>query len=362
VQGEFAAAPPNIVTATSRAIFSHNVTPTQPHQGAIVDDDGETPRDEFGATLNRHAECSDCHNPHNSYIDPPSHNPSTENPLGWTASGRNFATTGVEATYTGVAAGARPTYKLLDGIVEPLTAEYQLCFKCHSSYTTLPSNAGMAPDSMIYDQAVQFNPANPSFHPVTSAGKNQTKAMQRSLDHAAGDKLLWNFQTTDTIRCTNCHADPSVSNANGGAGQNSAPHASYNKYVLLRRYVNDPNTSSSLLNDFDLCFGCHSQGPFVSEGSADTNWGEHAKHVNEEGIGCVECHGTIHSTTNISGNPGLARLIQFGPSATPYNASTPLWTPVITNGVLAGGACALKCHGETHNGTSDYRYTYNPDK
>ena len=362
IQAQYAASPANVVTATARTYFSHDVVPTKAHQGAIVSDDGgERLVDEFGGVLNRHAECSDCHNPHASYVDPPTTNLSTLTPVGWTASGLNYATTGVQADYTGVPAGGSPAYTLLDGVVQPLTAEYQLCFKCHSSYTTLPSNAGMNATSQINDQAVEFNPANPSFHPVTKQGTNQTTAMKNSLAHANGSKLLWNFKTTDTIRCTNCHAEPTVSNSKGGAGQVSAPHASYNASILLRRYEEAANGTSAVGgSDYDLCFGCHSQGPFTNEGSADTNWGDHFKHVGEADLRCAECHGDIHSTTNAAGSVGSSRLMQFSSNATAYRAGTPLWSPVVTGGVQNGGSCALVCHGQRHTGSGDYRYTYTP--
>ena len=362
IQAQYAAAPANAETATSRTYFSHDVAATKAHQGAIIDEDGgERLVDEFGGVLNRHAECSDCHNPHASYIDPPTTNVSTLAPAGWTASGLNYATTGVEADYAGVTAGGSPAFSLLDGVVQPLTAEYQLCFKCHSSYTQLPSNAGMNATSQINDQAVEFNPANPSFHPVTKQGTNQTAAMKNSLLHASGPKLLWNFKSTDTIRCTSCHAEPTVSNSKGGAGQASAPHASFNKFILLRRYEAAADGTSAVSgSDYDLCFGCHSQGPFTNEGSADTNWGDHFKHVGESDLRCAECHGDIHSTTTTAGTVGNTRLMQFSANARAYRAGTPLWAPVITGGVQNGGSCALVCHGKTHTGSGDYRYTYTP--
>jgi hypothetical protein len=215
--------------------------------------------------------------------------------------------------------------------------------------------------SQINDQAVEFNPANPSFHPVTAAGTNKTTAMKNSLLHASGPKLLWNFTVNDTIRCTNCHADPAVSNSNGGAGQVSASHGSDNKYILLRRYEAATNGSSAVWgSDYDLCFGCHSQSPFAEGGSADTNWADHSFHVGDEGIRCAECHGDIHSTTNTAGSVGMTRLLKFGPRATVYDPSAPMWAPIITSGVQNGGTCALRCHGVVHNGSSKFSYSYTP--
>ncbi|MEI8083876.1 MAG: cytochrome c3 family protein [Actinomycetes bacterium] len=364
VKDQFAIAPPNVVTATSRSFYSHDVSAlaTKAHEGALVDSEGgETVTDEFGGVVNRHSECSDCHNPHASYIDPPTTDVSKMTPNGWTLSGRDYATPGVQADYTGVAAGAVPALTLLDGTSQPLTTEYQLCYKCHSSYTQLPSNVGMDATSMIYDQAVEFNPANPSYHPVTAAGKNQTTAMKNSLRNASGPRLLWNFQSTDTIRCTNCHSQPSVSNTNGGAGQNSATHGSFNKFLLLRRYEASTNGTSSVDGtDYDLCFGCHSDQPFSIEGSADTNWADHYLHVSQENLRCAECHGEIHSSTNVAGQVGYSRLIKFGPDVTAATGASPIWTALTSGGVQNGGTCTLVCHGTRHSGGAKFSYRYTP--
>ncbi len=154
-----------------------------------------TPVEEFKATLNRHAECTDCHNPHSSFI-------STGKPLstmtatGWTASGRIQRVSGVAVT-NGAAGQAPTSYTFLNGVTDPLSAEYQLCFKCHSSYTTLPAGAA--------DIALEFNPAVKSYHPVEAPGKNTSTAMANSLAGTSSYKI-WSFKVGDTVRCLHCHA------------------------------------------------------------------------------------------------------------------------------------------------------------
>ena len=115
------------------------------------------------------------------------------------------------------AAGAAPAYTFLDGARDRATLEYQLCFKCHSGSTVLPSNAGFTPSLYALDKAIEFNPANASYHPIEAAGTNQTPQMAASLAGSSPFKQ-WNFSTTSTIRCLDCHAssdrfDPSAPQA-----------------------------------------------------------------------------------------------------------------------------------------------------
>src|SRR5262249_30581555 len=105
----------------------------------------------------RHAECEDCHNPHVARADeiaPPA--PEAPTTL--------LGVSGV-AVLNG-APGFRPGYVFIaasDTATAPF-AEYQICFKCHSSWTTQP--AGQT------DLAMALNPANPSHHPVEAQGAN----------------------------------------------------------------------------------------------------------------------------------------------------------------------------------------------
>ncbi len=136
-----------------------------------------------GATFagaNRHAECVDCHNPHAAND---------------TAKLGGVARVGV----TNGAAGATATFTLKPASDGSAVKEYELCFKCHASYTTLP--AGKT------DKAVELNPANASFHPVEAAGKNATAAMNASL---AGGTGLPHLTATSVITCADCHGSDAL--------------------------------------------------------------------------------------------------------------------------------------------------------
>jgi predicted CXXCH cytochrome family protein len=355
VSDEYAAA---TVGGVSVAGFSHNVPASagNPHSGRATDDDaGATPTDEFGGVANRHAECSDCHNPHGSAGAPAS----TQVKVGtvgdgWTASARIGGVSGVDVT--GFNAGV-PTFKFLNGTSDAPTREFQLCFKCHSSFTKLPAGAA--------DTAAQFDPANPanaggSFHPVETAGTNKSTAMANSL--AGG--TYWNFTTSGTVRCVHCHASSAVSVSGGfiPSDVHAAPaNSPLRKGILLGNY--NPSTSpitglqSGLAANYSLCLSCHASGAFTSGSSSATNFSDHAKHIGE-GFGCPTCHyETQHSSSGTTGvaNAGL-RLVRLAPSTglspnavsitrTSLNATT--WTVRVS--------CAFVCHNKDHN--ENYSYT-----
>jgi hypothetical protein len=296
------------------------------------------------------------------------------------------------------APGSAPTYTFLSGVTDsvneddpvtnlnPITLEYQLCFKCHSGFTNLPTNNPLKPSRDALDKGVELNPNNASFHPVEAKGKNETVAMQASLDGASPYKL-WNFNTTSTIRCLNCHAggatDPAATPPLPLPGTSLAPHASSNRGILLENYkdrvlkprvdvvVGGVAVDKAAYNagDFALCYVCHAEAPFVLNGtsSSATNFSLHSVHLNEyagkgdpgtdidvagDGGGnaiCAECHFRIHSTTNKVSEPGGSRLVNFAPNVVQFvpvsGPAEPItWTP----GVTSGGSCTLTCHLHKH--------------
>ncbi|MEP7191888.1 MAG: cytochrome c3 family protein [Actinomycetota bacterium] len=342
---------------TTRDYYSHDAMAPSTHTRSELD--------EFGGVSNRHSECADCHNSHKARATPDS----AQTADGWDASGRLAGVSGVSVANG--AAGAAPTYTFLNGITNVITREYQLCFKCHSGSTVLPPPISGKPSTDYLDKAVEFNPANPSFHPVEAAGKNQTPKMAESLAGTSPYKL-WNFTPTSTIRCLNCHASSSTPDASAipapAVDGVLAPHTSSNRGILLRNYkdrvLKETNAAYSA-GDFALCYVCHAEAPFSSETSTATNFKLHGLHITElatsgdggtdidtPGAGqgnaiCAECHFRLHSATNKVGTqtvPG-SRLVNFAPNVTP-NGGTLSWTP----GSTGSGSCTLTCHGQKHSG------------
>ncbi len=338
----------------TRSYYRHDTTVTTNHTASTDN--------EFGGVSNRHTECGDCHSGHKA-----SPTDTTETIGGWGASGRIAGASGVSVVNG--PAGTAPAYSFLDGDGSPVVAEYQLCLKCHSGFTSLPSNDGFSPSQYVLDKGVELNPNNASFHPVEAMGANQTVMMSSSLAGSSPYKL-WNFTTSGTVRCTNCHAgEGSYSTApTTPVGGDLAPHASSNRGILLQNYRDRELKSSNEYydaSDFALCYLCHSEAPFVQGGDAtDTNFVYHGMHVSDirgEGAGgtdidtpgagagnalCAECHYRPHSTAFAPGtqtNSGT-RLVSFAPDVQPNRAGVLSWT----QGATGHGTCSLLCHGMNH--------------
>ena len=217
--------------------------------------------DEFSGRLNRHAECADCHQPHysNSSLG-------VQTTSGWTASGAIKGASGVAVTNIATA-GAAPTYAWQ----LTTTLEYQLCFKCHSGFTTLSSGAR--------DKGIEFNPANGSFHPVEAKGTNGTPKMLVSLAGSSPYKL-WNFVLAGTVRCTHCHGNPRTREpGTPAADARQAPHSSKYEGVLIANYRRTlkPADQPYAAADFALCYLCHGEAGITD--TKDTNFSFHKKHV-----------------------------------------------------------------------------------
>jgi len=261
---------------------------------------------------NRHAECEDCHDPHVSRAD--------AGPLGNEASKLTLGASRVLVS-NGVA-GSRPLYTFVPGSDTLTTpdAEYQLCFKCHSSWTTQP--AGQT------DLALALNPANPSIHPVEDTGRNP---MISVAAFAPG------WTASSITRCGDCHG--------ADFGSVLGPHGSVNQFLLRRPSPAsaDPRTMGSN----ELCFLCHSYDVYANPASpasvrAASRWNAptvengHAEHVGSEQVPCWACHVTHGSST-------LPYLMVTGrsPGLLAYTSDA------------TGGSCTTSCHV-----TETYRVNY----
>jgi predicted CXXCH cytochrome family protein len=337
--------PPN--QATSRAYYQHDPSL---EQGAL-------------GTANA---CADCHNPHDINSDP-----GVETDAGWTPSGR--------------------TYGATDSSDQRIDLEYRLCFKCHASPATLPSNADQPPSRYALDKAVEVDPGNASYHPIEAAGTNASTAMANSLLGTSPYKL-WSFTPASTIRCVSCHADARIAEA-AIANDETVPadadlpvHASPERGILIAPYqdrvLNGPIEPYQAA-DFGLCYVCHSEAPFVDESGdvrgppdtpLDSNFRYHGFHLShnlqghgatalgldidtaEAGVGpaiCAECHFRIHSTAFAVGDQtSNMRLVNFAPNVTALDSGAFGWQPRVYDGdgnLVSLGSCTLKCHGEPHS-------------
>jgi predicted CXXCH cytochrome family protein len=295
----------NISTELNKPFRHPTTTYTDRHRGPAESLPGD-----FGAApgINRHAECTDCHNPHVAYPD------RTGTPPPPTLSRVNLGVSRVLVQNGG--AGAPPSYFFAAGsdTLSGPVAEYQLCFKCHSSWTVQPT--GQA------DLALELNPANPSYHPVEDAGRNMT---------ILPGAFVAGWSANSLTRCADCHGSD-VEGAPAG------PHGSAYRYILKQPYTASPQPRPMASDE--ICFRCHAYDVYANPGASPTALAYsrfnqpgvdkgHAQHVGEEQVPCYACHTTHGSTAN-------PHLIVTGrtPGIVSYSESP------------TGGTCQPTCHDQ----------------
>ncbi len=275
--------------------------------GKHVASEGGDPT-KYGASPvnNRHSECEDCHNPHYARSDSPAIAPI---PPG--ASNRILGVGRV--TVVNGAAGVPPTYIYRPPNSTDFVNEYEVCFKCHSSWTTLPP---LKPDLALF-----LNTNNPSFHPVEDRGKNAN-----INPGAFANGWTWDRK----IYCTDCHTSDDV-NVRG-------PHGSSYSYILKKSYYK--NSSPWRMSTTDLCFDCHLYDTYANNSASSTVKGYsrfnsprfsegHTFHVGSRGYSCYSCHDSHGSTTN----PALIVTSGRSPGLNSYSQTA------------TGGRCSPSCHG-----------------
>ena len=316
---------------------------------------GESAATAFANGTARHAECEDCHNPHQARADAVA-------PVPPAASNRIRKVSGIQVTNG--ASGLVPTYTF----TADATREYELCFKCHSSWTTLPATAR--------NKAVEFNPSNESFHPIEAAGKNKSTQMTQNLLAGTG---LPHLTTTSVIACADCHSSNSIPTTVSTLAAYSGtipkgPHGSTVPQILRANYLRTlPAAGNYNAANFTLCYICHSPAPAVdSSGNSrsDTNFRFHGYHLSSisgkggagsiDTIGpgtagpgqaiCKECHYQQHSNklTTHTTNRSYQRMVNFSPSISGSGgAGAPSWDQ-------ANKRCSLRCHNKDHTNWMSY--------
>lgn len=256
--------------------------------------------------LNRHVNCNDCHNVHESQRE-------KRELFSNRVSGALRGVPGVEPLNGG--AGLPPSYTE----VYAAGREYQICFKCHSSYVKMPP-AGMT------DYAIKFNPANSSYHPVETRGKNRGI---KSVAFVNG----WNQKAT--MYCSDCHANRKE------PGVARGPHGSKFNPMLAGEF--GPLADAGRQDE--LCYQCHNQKTY-KEGREGSRWqgpGGHADHISKDKIGCFKCHETHGS----SFTDHLIKIMQ------PLEASG---TTAFSHD-STGGGCIATCHTRP-NDSYQYKHAY----
>ncbi len=244
-----------------------------------------------------HVECADCHNPHTAGKS--LHTKGT-NTIG--SSSALYGTGGVSASWGG--SWSAPTYTYIQpmGVINVsstgVSAEYQICIKCHSSYAW---NTPPVPYPTWTDQGKEINSSNGGVHPV--AGVNATRYQIPSGSWTSGS----GFADGNTMYCSDCHNNSNLSNPRGPHGSNDSQG-----HILLANFDDTYSTTKTAAQpSSDLCFKCHEYGVYGSGTVANvtnvtgfmtgfTGTNLHTSHYNlatastsSFAYRCVNCHTKI---------------------------------------------------------------------
>lgn len=229
-----------------------------------------------GAVAPRHVECVDCHALHGEQAP---------------------------ARLAGIRAKGTPVVGVLGE-----TPEYEVCYDCHGAVASLPYGET--------DKSAEFDPNNPSYHPIEAASRAKSTP-----------SLLSPWREGDLMTCTDCHSGDREAGPRG-------PHGSSNPWILKAMYTATDGAPEST-RTYALCYGCHSRSIVLS----DRSWAGHDDHVVTARTSCYACHDS-------HGSPNNPSLIRFGKDIR-YTNVTPSTTGRLEYDPVAG-TCTLGCHGTDH--------------
>jgi predicted CXXCH cytochrome family protein len=259
---------------------------------------------EDAATMTRHVACADCHDAHAA-----------------------DATTATVPNVSGPLKGVRGVNQS-GGPVATASFEQEVCYKCHglSSATT----TGIQRQDNIRNARLQFDPLNPSFHPVAAVGKN-----------LAIQNLVPGYTASSLIGCISCHNNDAWTS---GGTNPAGSHGSNYKPILEREYRTDSTVVESPQN-FALCYKCHDRNALTNPSPGKF---PHALHLTNpaNSASCAACHDPHGSRQQ----PHLINFMffdQYGTAVVTPRPATPSTPPSYAQ-VGLGGQCALMCHGKDH--------------
>jgi predicted CXXCH cytochrome family protein len=270
-----------------------------------VTDEFHDPAEDISFLLG-HVECVDCHNPHaanETTADAPN------------ASGSLSRVTGKTQD---------------DGVVENVSYQYEVCFKCHGY------SSDLFPFIYRYQNEtntiIEFDPGNPSYHPVVAMGRNSDMRTFPS-------EYETDLTEVSMIYCVDCH-DSDESSRVGGTGPRG-PHGSQYRPILRQRYETIDNTIESEAA-YMLCYRCHDRLKLLVDPFSGNEF--HKDHVVSRRAPCSVCHDP-HGVRD-DGNGDHTYLINFD-----LNIVAPAGGniyPIYEDTGIPPGNCILVCHGKVH--------------
>lgn len=217
--------------------------------------------------------------------------------------------------------------------VASVTYEYEVCFKCHSDYSSDFAYVPRVIEST--NIRLSFDTGNPSYHPIVGMGNNlNIPSIPSSYEPA--------LNSSNIIYCTDCHRDD--------AGGSKGPHGSSFAPILREQYELVDGTPENYQN-YALCYRCHNRDSILQDRSFRKNSngkGGHSGHL-AKGAPCAACHDPhgVNVSSLSSGETGdHTHLINF---ATMIVAPKPgnVYPIFKSNGTFSG-SCTLVCHGRAH--------------
>jgi hypothetical protein len=253
--------------------------------------------------------------------------------------------------------------------MEVADREYQVCLKCHSSFTTLPTYApdgfgwnGTSPlpdyianglgklistnPAQVLDSrdlAKEFNSFQVSFHPVAAQGRNVNMAASSFVSPWSQDSILY---------CGDCH--------DNGSGATNGPHGSPLLHILdgATEYITQTNPSlscapggcPSIHDPGELCFKCHQYGTYATGINPVTTTrfrrGTENLHAFHSFGSCYTCHDSHGSEQD--------HLINFDTTVVSIFSGFNSQTAWNFNAATNTGTCYLSCHDGDHGQSEQY--------
>ena len=244
--------------------------PTNDTDGLHKNISGGESTTQLGST-NRHAECQDCHNPHQAQVAVPT---ATRGAL--RISDALKGTWGVEPSPWGsppaTMTNNNVTFVAPTGYVRVPnpTDEYQVCLKCHSNFVTLPvGNRNIA---------AEINNANSSYHGIVPGGVTNTFVNTTTINEPwATNKRVW---------CSDCHGrennvSPTPSGVHGSNNNGTTVGTSNTDMMLIA-------TIASTSSGTPLCLVCHKSTSYSTGNTGSRNSRHGTASMTSEG--CFACH------------------------------------------------------------------------
>jgi hypothetical protein len=162
--------------------------------------------------------------------------------------------------------------------------EYQVCFKCHTSWAYGASPPNGTSGQAETDLAVAFNPNNGSGHPVTTGLSNYGGSLSPKPLAASELGAPWNTNMgTQTMMCSDCHG------ADAAAPAAQGPHASAATFMLVGSNRTWPGTFGLSSASWNTGIGT-AAGLFCANCHPAWNANNVHSRGDHSGLKCTRCH------------------------------------------------------------------------